>query len=108
MTGVVQHETKGAREARMKRCTDILAGKLQSVAFLSGLDLHNLQLGDARMADVFARLAEVESIERLAIGFNVLRRDAMKALGESRGRSHQHRSPRSSALSPPRLLCFPS
>ena len=83
MTGVVQHETKGAREARMKRCTDILAGKLHSVAFVSELDLHNLQLGDARMADVFARLAEAESIERLAIGFNILRRDAMKALGES-------------------------
>ncbi len=83
MSGVVQREAKGAREARMKRCTDILAGKLGSVAFVNELDLHNLQLGDARMADVFARLAEVESIERLAIGFNVLRRDAMKALGES-------------------------
>lgn len=83
MTGVVQHEPKGVREARMKRCADILAGKLQSLAFVSELDLHNLQLGDARMAGVFARLAEVESIERLAIGFNVLRRDAMRALGES-------------------------
>jgi hypothetical protein len=83
MTSVVQHETKGAREDRMKRCTHILAGDLRSVAFVRDLDLHNLQLGDARMADVFARLAEVESIERLAIGFNILRRDAMTALCES-------------------------
>jgi hypothetical protein len=83
VTRVVQHETGPGRDARRKRCEEILAGNLRSIEFVSDLDLHNLQLGDETLAKAIARVSELPGIKRLRIGFNVLRADAMKALATS-------------------------
>jgi len=84
VTEVVQHEPEAARAARRKRCDDLLAGKLQSLEFVTDLDLHNLQLGDAEMSRVFDRIESALGIVALRIGFNVLREGAMRALAQSR------------------------
>jgi hypothetical protein len=83
MTFAVQWEPDGLRAARMKRCEDILAGKLASLQYVGELDLHNLQLEDARMCAALARIASVPTVRTLNIGFNALRGEAMAALARS-------------------------
>ena len=84
MTAAVQWEPDGLRAARMKRCNDILAGKLASLSYVMDLDLHNLQLGDERMSAAIRQIATVPTISVVNIGFNVLRAEAMNALVRSK------------------------
>jgi hypothetical protein len=83
MTRAVQHEPEGVRAARMTHCREILAGKTKSLRYVDALDLHNLQLGDERMAEAITRIAEAPGIRRLHLGWNTLGVGAMRALAAS-------------------------